>query len=743
MRYIPKKFQVKDKRLFKRLILENADLLRVARRVSLTHRKSIKNIVTSESEIQNNTQQQGNVSNTSSLWSRTQMFLRPHGDRIITLGAMFHLTGLCMPDILYLRLLGICSSVCSITFTLTRENPFYVSAMWSTVFMAVNGLMISKLLYDRQDVKFSDNDMRIYETWFLPHGLTPRQFCKLMKISTIKYVPAGSPIFDATSLDHNKTQDIVLILSGDVQIAHAPPPSTPSSQFPSKPPSVLMGGSQGSILGAKSFLEATTKSKEPTHTATTHSSSLVDKQALPSPTTSTAKMMTNAPDLTAKAKTTIKKGMEEIIDDIDDDNDEGGLDLTVPQPVVSSSSPSSSVISPLLNNATTVASSSSVKTDDSYDTLSVNTKTALPFHTALSTTPTSTSPHLPVSSDLTPDPAQISGPQKHENFPAPITHLDTLAQLHQQHQTAANSSDVIDTAPVATNFEDAVVLVSPPPSPRSHADKSPSSPPPPLAPTDSPSVAPLADSFLKAARRKTDHEAIFRNDQTELRDHVIHSLLYAVEEQDPFYLYEQQQKFSFPSVLEEDNWLGPLDASPSSDDSGNNQNVTANYATTPSTTLNQSALSTNTKSSTSPPSLTRSSSSSSPQHQKKSITAVTDATVLIIPGEDVRDWANGDVLFALPFTKALSASLVSRVRLLSAAHVRDTYFHMLRTCVQDGKVDESEKEALKIFRDRSNIKQKDHEECLQVLGWSLAEFDAGHLQGHDEDKSLWWRKFLL
>uniref|UniRef100_A0A0G4HQJ2 POPDC1-3 domain-containing protein n=1 Tax=Chromera velia CCMP2878 TaxID=1169474 RepID=A0A0G4HQJ2_9ALVE len=170
--------------------------------------------------------------------------LEYHGDKIVTVGAILNLISLTMSDILWLRVFAGMSSSLSILFNVTRDPPFWYPAGWGILFLSINLGMIGKLLMERRDVAFSGEELEVYERFFLRHGLTPRQFHRLLKHATwlnLEVHQEMSRIGPAAS-------DVLFVLSGEVEVA------SPKEAI------CIQGGHTGAVVGVKALLERISKS---------------------------------------------------------------------------------------------------------------------------------------------------------------------------------------------------------------------------------------------------------------------------------------------------------------------------------------------------------------------------------------------------------------------------------------------------------------------------------------------------
>ena len=116
------------------------------------------------------------------LFSRILHTLRSvdFGTVVMNIGSIVSLTGFMMSDVLHLRLLSICGSMCGMTYNLTRTPPQINAVAWSLVFASTNVFKTIQILVDRQTPRLSQEEYRLYHQHFEPMGVTPRQFKKLI-----------------------------------------------------------------------------------------------------------------------------------------------------------------------------------------------------------------------------------------------------------------------------------------------------------------------------------------------------------------------------------------------------------------------------------------------------------------------------------------------------------------------------------------------------------------------------------
>ena len=102
----------------------------------------------------------------------------------MNLGAVSSLTGFMMTDVMHLRALSVFGSLCGITYNSTRAPPQWNGVAWGCVFISTNLYMMWQLHLERSEIKFSVDELKLYQTHFEQYGVTPVQFHRLMKLAT-------------------------------------------------------------------------------------------------------------------------------------------------------------------------------------------------------------------------------------------------------------------------------------------------------------------------------------------------------------------------------------------------------------------------------------------------------------------------------------------------------------------------------------------------------------------------------
>lgn len=115
-----------------------------------------------------------------------------------------------MRNIFYLRVLSMTSATAMLIYSLTiLENPIWINVIWDGLFLAVNSVQISILIYEWRELKFNTEEEReLYQHVF--NSLTPGQFRKLLRYGLISEVEKGKVL---TKQNHS-VKDIFMLIKG-------------------------------------------------------------------------------------------------------------------------------------------------------------------------------------------------------------------------------------------------------------------------------------------------------------------------------------------------------------------------------------------------------------------------------------------------------------------------------------------------------------------------------------------------
>ena len=178
------------------------------------------------------------------------------GNLVMNMGAILSLSGFMMSDVMHLRALSVCGSMCGITFNMTRKPPQYNAVMWGLVFVSVNVYHLYHLYVERtEDMTFHTDEMLLYTSHFRDWGVEPWQFKKLVKLDGCRFhhynkgqvvVQGGRPL-----------SDVLMVIRGELGA------EDPSVKSGSQPPLYTYRGDgrNGCVIGGTALVDNSVRSK--------------------------------------------------------------------------------------------------------------------------------------------------------------------------------------------------------------------------------------------------------------------------------------------------------------------------------------------------------------------------------------------------------------------------------------------------------------------------------------------------
>jgi len=139
---------------------------------------------------------------------------------ILNSGSFCYLMAYIRTDILELRLLSIAGSVSTIIYFTFRTPPrIYLPIIWASIFMLMNTYMVYYIYEERKgplSKPWTEEEESVYMEHFQSHGVTPRQFEKLMSKANRIIVPRDIVLVERGS----KFESVYLVIEG-ATIAHS------------------------------------------------------------------------------------------------------------------------------------------------------------------------------------------------------------------------------------------------------------------------------------------------------------------------------------------------------------------------------------------------------------------------------------------------------------------------------------------------------------------------------------------
>jgi CRP-like cAMP-binding protein len=122
---------------------------------------------------------------------------------------------------------------------------------WSSLFAATNALKIARILDERKgNVVLTEHEEDIYEEHFLSHGLTPKQFAKLLSCAEVIDAKKGEQIVRAGE----KIDKVYLVVQGQTRASFLGRRVSAASSAPGNQVA-LRGGDAGAWIGETAFLD--------------------------------------------------------------------------------------------------------------------------------------------------------------------------------------------------------------------------------------------------------------------------------------------------------------------------------------------------------------------------------------------------------------------------------------------------------------------------------------------------------
>lgn len=138
-------------------------------------------------------------------------FFVKHGDHIAYALIMFSFM---VKDIIWLRCLSIAASSTLIGNSLMKTGSSWTDAivLWNLLFMSINVVHVSMIVFGERRVRFSEDEEELYETMFA--NFTKLEFQRVLRLSLWINAKPGDQL--ATEGEH--LSDVMLISDGVVEI---------------------------------------------------------------------------------------------------------------------------------------------------------------------------------------------------------------------------------------------------------------------------------------------------------------------------------------------------------------------------------------------------------------------------------------------------------------------------------------------------------------------------------------------
>ena len=233
------------------------------------------------------------------LWLCRQWWKQNWSTVLMNMGAICTLIGFTRSDVLELRTFSLTGNVAALLYNMTQQPIRWPTALWTSIFASVNSFKIVEILDERQaSVQLNPQQEDIYSKFFMPHGMTPKQFQLLHRKAQVLHISKG----DCLIRKGDAFTHVYLIVDGwtraNISGRYLTAISFSADHFETK-----QGGASGAWVGEMAFLEYyfqktafnnKEKEKNETCNTTTTIDEPLDAKAESSATTTTTTVHTNA-----------------------------------------------------------------------------------------------------------------------------------------------------------------------------------------------------------------------------------------------------------------------------------------------------------------------------------------------------------------------------------------------------------------------------------------------------------------
>lgn len=170
---------------------------------------------------------------------------------ILNFGSMCTLVAFTRTDVLQLRSLAITGQCCFMIYALNQRIILWPSIFWSMTFASVNAWNIGKILEERNaSVHMSNEQEAVFVEYFMPHGVTPKQFERIEQKATLFRLKKGDLLIEkGQNLTH-----VYLIIEGSTQAHIFGRRLTAASTSQGTKGDQKEGGDSGAWAGEMAFL---------------------------------------------------------------------------------------------------------------------------------------------------------------------------------------------------------------------------------------------------------------------------------------------------------------------------------------------------------------------------------------------------------------------------------------------------------------------------------------------------------
>jgi Popeye protein conserved region len=185
-------------------------------------------------------------------WERFMQWLyENYSTLILNFGSICTLIGFTRSDVLELRCLSVTGSLCAIVYHMATPPLRIPPLLWSSTFAVVNGYKIYEIVQEREgSVQLSTEQEEMYIHFFMPHGVTPKQFEMIYTKAEVLCIKKGTFLIR----QNEAFQHVDLVVSGTTRAFALGRFLTAASTTPTAHEE-RAGGASGAWIGEMCILE--------------------------------------------------------------------------------------------------------------------------------------------------------------------------------------------------------------------------------------------------------------------------------------------------------------------------------------------------------------------------------------------------------------------------------------------------------------------------------------------------------
>lgn len=170
----------------------------------------------------------------------------------MNIGSLCTLMAFTRSDVLELRTLSVSGSVCFVVYTLATAPIKWLTVGWTSLFAAVNTYKIVQIINERHShVHMTEEQEECYTKFFMPNGITPKQFERIEKNAERVSIKRNEPLIK----QGEPMEFVYLVTEGSTRASILGRYLTAASTAPMSK-EVKESGNAGAWVGEMAFLES-------------------------------------------------------------------------------------------------------------------------------------------------------------------------------------------------------------------------------------------------------------------------------------------------------------------------------------------------------------------------------------------------------------------------------------------------------------------------------------------------------